>query len=102
MSPMRHLTLSSMQVLAAVFGPKEVSQRSQLDSTGAIVRCEYAMAAFSTGAARNWGWCEASWTLEMLLPLQEGLQPLQSVYCQLNGDQHGASLRMHTLQRVQS
>lgn len=44
-----------LQVMAAVFGPKEVTQRSQLDTTGAIVRCEYAMAAFSTGEAGQEG-----------------------------------------------
>lgn len=41
--------------MAAVFGPKEVENRSQLDSTKAIVRCEYAMAAFSTGERRRRG-----------------------------------------------
>ena len=45
--------ISQLQVLAAVFGPKEVEQRSQMDSTKAIVRCEYAMAAFSTGERRR-------------------------------------------------
>lgn len=38
-----------MQVLAAVFGPKEATLRSQAQQDKAIVRCEYAMAAFSTG-----------------------------------------------------
>ncbi|GAB4815311.1 hypothetical protein N2152v2_002357 [Parachlorella kessleri] len=47
--------MGNTKVLAAVFGPKEVSQRSQLDTTGAIVRCEYAMAAFSTGERRKRG-----------------------------------------------
>lgn len=41
--------------MAAVFGPKEVEQRSQMDSSRAIVRCEYAMAAFSTGERRRRG-----------------------------------------------
>lgn len=41
--------------MAAVFGPKEVENRSQMDSTKAIVRCEYAMAAFSTGERRRRG-----------------------------------------------
>ena len=46
---------STIQVLAAVFGPKEVEQRSQMDSSKAIVRCEYAMASFSTGERRRRG-----------------------------------------------
>ena len=41
--------------MAAVFGPKEVENRSQMDSSKAIVRCEYAMAAFSTGERRRRG-----------------------------------------------
>jgi hypothetical protein len=40
------------QVLASVFGPREVELRSELKHDRAIVKCEYAMAAFSTGAAR--------------------------------------------------
>lgn len=39
-----------VQVLAAVFGPHEVKKRSELMEDRAIVKCEYAMAAFSTGA----------------------------------------------------
>lgn len=38
------------QVLASVFGPREVELRSQMRHDRAIVKCEYAMAAFSTGA----------------------------------------------------
>ena len=41
--------------MAAVFGPKEVEQRSQMDPDKAIVRCEYSMAAFSTGERRKRG-----------------------------------------------
>lgn len=37
------------QVLAAVFGPREVEQRSKAQHGRAIVNCEYAMATFSTG-----------------------------------------------------
>lgn len=44
-----------VQVIAAVFGPKEVEQRGQADPARAIVRCEYAMAAFSTGERRRRG-----------------------------------------------
>lgn len=44
-----------IQVLAAVFGPKAVEARSQTDASKAIVRCEYAMAAFSTGERRRRG-----------------------------------------------
>lgn len=38
------------QVLAAVYGPHEASNRSAAAS-GAIVQCDYAMAPFSTGQA---------------------------------------------------
>ena len=38
-----------LQVLAAVFGPREVEQRSKAQHGRAIVNCEYAMATFSTG-----------------------------------------------------
>ena len=42
--------MGNTKVLAAVFGPKPVEQRSQEDDTRAVIKCEYAMAAFSTGA----------------------------------------------------
>ena len=38
-----------------MFGPKQVEQRSQEDPDRAIVRCEYAMAKFSTGERRRRG-----------------------------------------------
>lgn len=41
--------------MAAVFGPKEVEQRSLMDPEKAIVRCEYSMATFSTGERRKRG-----------------------------------------------
>ena len=41
--------------MAAVFGPKEVEQRSLMDADRAIVRCEYSMATFSTGERRRRG-----------------------------------------------
>jgi hypothetical protein len=37
------------KVLASVFGPREVATRSDLQQDRAIIKCEYAMAAFSTG-----------------------------------------------------
>lgn len=46
---------AALQVMAAVFGPKEVEQRSLLDADKAIVRCEYSMATFSTGERRRRG-----------------------------------------------
>lgn len=47
--------MGNTKVMAAVFGPKEPEQRSQQDQTMATIRCEYAMAAFSTGAVgRGW------------------------------------------------
>lgn len=36
-------------MLAAVFGPHAVTRRSELREEGALVVCEYSMAAFSTG-----------------------------------------------------
>ncbi len=45
--------MGNTKVLAAVFGPKPVEQRSQEDERRAIVRCEYAMATFSTGAKQS-------------------------------------------------
>lgn len=41
--------MGNTKVLAAVFGPKPTELRSQEDEKRAIIRCEYAMAAFSTG-----------------------------------------------------
>lgn len=38
-----------MQVLASVFGPKQASSRATEKHGMATVRCEYAMAPFSTG-----------------------------------------------------
>lgn len=39
----------SWQVMAAVFGPREMEIRSQAQQDRAVVKCEYAMAPFSTG-----------------------------------------------------
>ncbi|KAK2079005.1 Exosome complex component rrp41 [Prototheca wickerhamii] len=47
--------MGNTKVLAAVYGPREVSNRSQADTNKAIVRCEYSMAAFSTGERRRRG-----------------------------------------------
>jgi len=41
--------MGNTKVLAAVFGPKPVEQRSQEDEKRAVIKCEYSMAAFSTG-----------------------------------------------------
>lgn len=38
-----------LQVLASVFGPHEVTKRGERLDDRAIVKCEYSMAAFSTG-----------------------------------------------------
>lgn len=38
------------QVLAAVFGPHEADTRGAARDDRAIIKCEYSMAAFSTGA----------------------------------------------------
>lgn len=47
--------MGNTKVLAAVFGPHEVKNRSQLDNDKAIIRCEYSMAAFSTNERRRRG-----------------------------------------------
>lgn len=44
-----------LQVMCSVFGPKEVEQRSMMNPERAIVKCEYSMAAFSTGERRRRG-----------------------------------------------
>eukprot|EP00878_Enallax_costatus_P025802 GHUV01027633.1.p2 GENE.GHUV01027633.1~~GHUV01027633.1.p2 ORF type:complete len:105 (+),score=15.66 GHUV01027633.1:500-814(+) len=41
--------MGNTQVLASVFGPREVDNRFEMKQDKAIVKCEYAMAAFSTG-----------------------------------------------------
>ncbi len=43
---------AAVQVLAAVFGPHEVEVRAHRVADRAIIKCEYGMAAFSTGARR--------------------------------------------------
>ena len=40
-----------LQVMAAVFGPRETEMRSQELQDRAVIKCEYAMAPFSTGRA---------------------------------------------------
>ncbi|KAF9617760.1 hypothetical protein IFM89_038522, partial [Coptis chinensis] len=41
--------MGNTKVIAAVYGPREVQNRSQQMSDKALVRCEYSMANFSTG-----------------------------------------------------
>ncbi|KAL6216899.1 hypothetical protein ACLB2K_010117 [Fragaria x ananassa] len=41
--------MGNTKVIAAVYGPREVQNRSQQLNANALVRCEYAMANFSTG-----------------------------------------------------
>jgi hypothetical protein len=41
--------INKLQVLASVFGPREVDSRADMQQDKAIIKCEYAMAAFSTG-----------------------------------------------------
>jgi ribonuclease PH len=43
------LLLLLLQVLASVFGPREVESRADIKQDRVIVKCEYAMANFSTG-----------------------------------------------------
>ncbi|KAG2447822.1 hypothetical protein HYH02_007278 [Chlamydomonas schloesseri] len=47
--------MGNTKVLAAVFGPHAVTRRSELREEGALVVCEYSMAAFSTGERRRRG-----------------------------------------------
>lgn len=50
------LTVTDLrQVIAAVYGPHEPTVRGQASHDRAIVKCEYAMAAFSTGERRRRG-----------------------------------------------
>ncbi|XP_050366182.1 exosome complex component RRP41 homolog [Argentina anserina] len=41
--------MGSTKVVAAVYGPREVQNRSQQLNANALVQCEYTMANFSTG-----------------------------------------------------
>ncbi|KAL6767996.1 Exosome complex component RRP41 [Auxenochlorella protothecoides] len=47
--------MGNTKVLAAVYGPREASNRAQTDTSKATVRCEYSMAAFSSGERRRRG-----------------------------------------------
>uniref|UniRef100_A0A383VD35 Uncharacterized protein n=1 Tax=Tetradesmus obliquus TaxID=3088 RepID=A0A383VD35_TETOB len=47
--------MGNTQVLASVFGPREVESRADIKQDRAIVKCEYAMANFSTGERRRRG-----------------------------------------------
>ncbi|KAG0486866.1 hypothetical protein HPP92_008961 [Vanilla planifolia] len=47
--------MGNTKVIAAVYGPREVQNKSQQLNNQALVRCEYSMANFSTGdRARKW------------------------------------------------
>ncbi|CAN1157243.1 Exosome complex component RRP41 homolog [Linum perenne] len=41
--------MGNTKVIAAVYGPREVQNKSQINNDQALVRCEYTMANFSTG-----------------------------------------------------
>eukprot|EP00258_Populus_trichocarpa_P024139 XP_024440158.1 exosome complex component RRP41 homolog isoform X2 [Populus trichocarpa] len=45
--------MGNTKVIAAVYGPREVQNRSQQINDQALVRCEYSMANFSTGDRRR-------------------------------------------------
>eukprot|EP00899_Mesostigma_viride_P013707 jgi/Mesvir1/22337/Mv19738-RA.1 len=47
--------MGNTKVLAAVFGPHEVTNRGSMKQDRAVVRCEYSMAPFSTGERRTRG-----------------------------------------------
>ncbi|GIL81470.1 hypothetical protein Vretimale_1022 [Volvox reticuliferus] len=47
--------MGNTKVLAAVFGPHAVTKRADVREDGAVVVCEYAMAAFSTAERRRRG-----------------------------------------------
>ena len=42
-----------LQVLASVFGPREVAKRGERLEDRALIKCEYSMAAFSTGGCKG-------------------------------------------------
>ncbi|GBF94363.1 exosome complex component [Raphidocelis subcapitata] len=84
--------MGNTQVLASVFGPREVEQRSQLQHDRAIVKCEYAMAAFSTGERRRRGKTDRRSTelslvirntLEQTIQLEEYARSQIDVYVQV-------------------
>ncbi|XP_047324641.1 exosome complex component RRP41 homolog [Impatiens glandulifera] len=45
--------MGNTKVIAAVYGPREVQNRSQANEERALIRCEYSMANFSTGDRRR-------------------------------------------------
>ncbi|KAK4266943.1 hypothetical protein QN277_023800 [Acacia crassicarpa] len=45
--------MGNTKVVAAVYGPREVQNKSQQNNDQALVRCEYSMATFSTGDSRR-------------------------------------------------
>ncbi|OAE33093.1 hypothetical protein AXG93_1913s1950 [Marchantia polymorpha subsp. ruderalis] len=47
--------MGNTKVIAVVYGPREVQNRSQQQLDHALVRCEYSMATFSTGDRRRRG-----------------------------------------------
>ena len=49
---LRH-SVARKQVIATVFGPREVQNRSEALHDRALIKCEYSMAAFSTGERRK-------------------------------------------------
>ncbi|KAI8477233.1 MAG: ribosomal protein S5 domain 2-type protein [Monoraphidium minutum] len=84
--------MGNTQVLASVFGPREVELRSQLRHDRAIVKCEYAMAAFSTGERRRRGKADRRSTelslvirntLEQTIQLEEYARSQIDVYVQV-------------------
>nr|XP_017233568.1 PREDICTED: exosome complex component RRP41 homolog [Daucus carota subsp. sativus] len=48
-----YFEMGNTKVIAAVYGPREVQNRSQQLNDQALVRCEYTMANFSTGDRRR-------------------------------------------------
>eukprot|EP00033_Pygsuia_biforma_P001576 GCRY01001775.1.p1 GENE.GCRY01001775.1~~GCRY01001775.1.p1 ORF type:complete len:241 (+),score=6.53 GCRY01001775.1:163-885(+) len=48
-----YLEIGNTKVLAAVYGPREVSQRSHRISDRCFLNCEYSVATFSTGERRK-------------------------------------------------
>lgn len=45
--------MGNTKVLAAVYGPREVTQRSQALHDRCVIRCEYSVASFATGERRK-------------------------------------------------
>ncbi|CAM6012783.1 unnamed protein product [Sphagnum compactum] len=65
--------MGNTKVIAAVYGPHEVQNHSQQLHDQALVRCEYSMAAFSTGERRRRGKSDRR-AMELSLVIRQTLE----------------------------